>query len=489
MSAMNHDQRQLIAGADFSRQLDVVFVNAPLRDYAIRPRVNDFTLPALGMAYIATYAAHQGFNVGVLDAEAHGLTTDEVQAILTSVAPRWVGFNLLAPTYNLSATIAAGLPASIRIMAGGHQAKALPTEILADPRFVNLDALILGEAELRVATLLGDTATRAQLPQVMWRDKSLGTINTGHGDRSLLAPAIDDLPVLDRRYLADDPYCDKLGRIEANMVGSRGCPYNCSFCGAAVSANPDVSIRTRKPLGLLEEMDLLHDRYGVTAFRYVDDLFLGYERFINACMQAFTEHRVGDRYAWDATGRINILYRAPDSLLDTLKANGCREIALGVESGSARLLDYMGKRIAPEMTRQVVRRLTERGINVKGYFILGFPTETPDELHATVRHVHDLWEVSDSNPGRFRASVFEFRPYPGTPEWNRLLATGHYQAEQLLRYDDIDLTDEGLDEAMRGRDEFNFSVNIQFGEADLRLVRSQLVALSREQHERSAAYA
>ena len=67
-----------------------------------------------------------------------------------------------------------------------------------------------------------------------------------------------------------------------------------------------------------------------------------------------------------------------------------------------------------------------------------------------------------------------------------MLATGRYRADQLLRYTDIDLTDDGLDEAMRGRDEFNFSVNIQFGEADLRLVRSQLVALSREQHDRTA---
>lgn len=479
--------QQFIAGADHTHPLDAIFVNAPLRDYTIRPRINDFTLPALGMAYIATYAAHQGFNVGVLDAEAHGLTPQQTQAILRAAAPRWVGFNLLAPTYELSATIAAGLPDTIQIMAGGHQAKALPREILTDPRFANLQALVLGEGELRVAALLADTGARSHLPQVMWRDHRLGTINTGRGDHALLAPDIDQLPMLDRAFLADDPYPDPTGPIEANMVGSRGCPYNCSFCGAAVSANPDITIRTRKPHGLLEEMDALHDRYGVTAFRYVDDLFLGYERFINACMTAFTDQAVGHRYLWDATGRINILHRAPDSLLDTLKANGCREIALGIESGSARLLDYMGKRITPDMTRHVVHRLTQRDINVKGYFILGFPTETPEELLATSRHVRDLWQIADHNPGRFRASVFEFRPYPGTPEWNRLLATGQHTQSDLLSYSDIDLTDEGLDEAMRGRDEFNFSVNIQFGQADLQLVRSELVALSREQHDRSAA--
>jgi anaerobic magnesium-protoporphyrin IX monomethyl ester cyclase len=156
-------------------------------------------------------------------------------------------------------------------------------------------------------------------------------------------------------------------------------------CGAAVSANPDITIRTRTPENIIAEMHELNRDCGVTAFRFVDDLFLGYERFIRRCMATFIEARIGDRYVWDATGRINILHRMSDELLDVLQLNSCREIALGVESGSERLLRYMGKRITSEMIRSVVRRLTERGISVKGYFILGFPTETRDELNETVR--------------------------------------------------------------------------------------------------------
>lgn len=226
---------------------------------------------------------------------------------------------------------------------------------------------------------------------------------------------------------------------------------------------------------------------GVTAFRFVDDLFLGYERFIAKCMAAFTDVRAGDRYVWDATGRINILHRMKDEKLDLLRANVLREVALGIESGSERLLGYMGKRITPDMTRSVARRLTERGIGVKGYFILGFPTETRAELAETVRLVHDLWDLTDSLPGRFRSSVFEFRPYPGTPEWQRLIATGKYTAAELLDYSAVDLTEGGVDEAMRGRDEFNFSVGIQFGEATVVEVRHHLTALSREQYERIPA--
>lgn len=480
-----------VAGADLAHPLDALFINAPLRDYSLRPRVNDFTLPVLGMGYIATYAALHGFNVGVIDAEALGLGIDQTTQLVNELSPRWAGFNLLAPTYDISARIAAGLDQSINLMVGGHQAKAMPTETLTDPRFARIEALVLGEGETRVVELLKDRRYRNTLPGVMWLDPIVKTPVTGGsmGSGHHLAPDIDGLPFVDRRYLADDPYRAPDGRLEANMVGARGCPYDCSFCGAAVSANPEITIRTRSPENIIAEMTALHDHYGVTAFRFVDDLFLGYERFIRQCMAAFTVAGIGYRYVWDATGRINILHRMNEDMLALLRLNGCREVALGIESGSERLLRYMGKRITPEMTRSVVRRLTAQGINIKGYFILGFPTETRDELDATVRQVYDLWDIADGQPGRFRASVFEFRPYPGTPEWQRLIATGQYQPQQLLDYTAVDLTAGGVDEAMRGRDEFNFSVNIQFGEATVDEVRARLTELSRAQYQRGQAVA
>ena len=388
---MQEQVKPLIAGADTSRPIDALFVNAPLRDYTERPRVNDFTLPVLGMGYIATYAAQQGFNVGVLDAEAIGLGIEEAQRIINTFAPRCVGFNLLAPTYELSARIASGLDPGISVMVGGHQAKAMPAEIITDSRFHRLEALVLGEGETRVVELLRDKHRRTELPGVMWLDTDTHKPATGKrsGNGHHLSPDINALSI-DRRFLTDDPYRANDGRIEANMVGARGCPYDCSFCGAAVSANKDITIRTRMPENIMAEMAALRSDYNVTAFRFVDDLFLGYERFIRQCMDAFTAERIGDKFVWDATGRINILHRADDTLLDTLVANGCREVALGIESGSERLLKYMGKRITPEMTKSVVKRLTERGISVKGYFILGFPTETRTDMYQSVRLVKNF---------------------------------------------------------------------------------------------------
>lgn len=289
---------------------------------------------------------------------------------------------------------------------------------------------------------------------------------------------------MNREFLPQDPYIADDGRSEANIVGSRGCPYDCGFCGAAASANPDISIRPRSPEGIIDELDHLHETYGTTAYRFVDDLFLGARRVIVPQMEAFTRHRVGERFAWDATGRINVFDHLDDAMLDTLKANGLREVALGIESGSDRVLTGMDKRITAEMTERVATRLLERGISVKGYFILGYPGEAQEDLDATVRHVHRLWAIADRHPGRFRASVFEFRPYPGTPVWKTLVEAGH-EPESLLAYSDIDLTADGADESMRARDEFNFSVGVQFGAVPLSKLRATLAALTREQHERN----
>src|SRR5699024_11812601 len=108
---------------------------------------------------------------------------------------------------------------------------------------------------------------------VMRLDQILKTPVSGGrpGHRHHLAPPIDDLPFVVRCFLTQDPHLEA-GRWEANMVGARGCPYDCSFCGAAVSANPDVTIRVRTPENVVAEMENLSVTLCVTALRFIFDL-------------------------------------------------------------------------------------------------------------------------------------------------------------------------------------------------------------------------
>src|SRR3954447_24622673 len=106
--------------------LDLVLVNSPLKNYDLNPRLNNFTLPTLGLGYIATCAEEAGFSVGLIDAEALGLGLSKVAAMLNESKPRWVGLNLLAPTYVQSVGLLQMLDPGIFVMLGGHQAKAMP---------------------------------------------------------------------------------------------------------------------------------------------------------------------------------------------------------------------------------------------------------------------------------------------------------------------------------------------------------------------------
>ncbi|SCB51758.1 B12 binding domain-containing protein [Bradyrhizobium shewense] len=288
--------------------VDLVLVNSPLKDYDQEPRRNNFTLPTLGLAYIATCANRSGFAVRVLDAEARGLGLSQVAALLNRVGPRWVGLNLLAPTYVHSVRLLQQLDPAISVMLGGHQAKALPRSILEDFRIPRIDALVLGEAETRVPRLLGDKRSRGELPGVFWREGQTAVMPSVRAkDPLLLAPDLDAMPLLDRSHLDHDPYSDG-GVLESAMVASRGCPFDCSFCGAAVSSNPDITIRMRKPDSIMAEALDLGTRLGVQRVRFVDDLFLANQRLMRTTLSAFVDARLDMR--WDATGRISSAFGA-----------------------------------------------------------------------------------------------------------------------------------------------------------------------------------
>jgi anaerobic magnesium-protoporphyrin IX monomethyl ester cyclase len=474
--------RSPVRGLDSSRAVDSIFVNTPLRDYDKKPRLNNFTLPVLGLGYIATVAADHGLNVGVLDGEALGLSFTEIAAEINRRNPRWAGFNLLAPTYVHTVEILKLLNPQIRIMLGGHQAKALPEYIVEDRRIPRVDALILGEAEYRVAALISGSEAIEKLPQVLWRTSTgIGAGPKNHSNANFLSPDINAMPFVDREYFADDPYYDS-GMLESAIVGSRGCPFDCSFCGVAISANRDVSIRSRSPASIVGELSALKVNYKIAAARFVDDLFLADLKTMSECASAFVSENL--ELAWDATGRINVLAKVSSSTLSLLKRSGCREIALGIESGSDRMLEYIDKKITTEQAVRAVIRLCEIGINVKGYFILGFPTEKREEHYLTLALIGRLWKLTESLPGRFRCSVFEYRPYPGTPDWRRLEMRG-YDVSRLLTYEEVDITNGGSTPLLLDRDEFNFTTNLQLSDVPLVELRQNLIAIMSRQKERN----
>ncbi len=451
--------------------VDLLLINSPLKDYGVSTRINDFTLPTLGLAYIATNAERSGFSVDVLDAEARALSITQVIKIANDLNPKWVGLNLLSPTYKISTAILQGLSPDIKIMLGGHHAQAMPGEVLQDEAIPRIDALVLGEAETRVVRLLEDTSARKSLPHVYWREQD-GTAKSGSGDDYWLVPDINALPFVNRKFLVQDPYVDA-GIVESAMVASRGCPFKCSFCGAAASATG--KIRMRSASNIIDEMRQLRDGLGVRRVRFVDDLFLASQKIMRGIFDAFAEART--QLLWDANGRANIIANAPNSLIDGMRESGAHEIALGIESGSDRLLRHIGKNITATRPKPPCSSFAAPAVDVKGFFILGMPTETRDEQAQTEAFIKRLWKTTEAMPGAFRCSIFAYRPYPGTTDWNRLRAAGFAQ-DKLLNY-----TQESESQAPADRDEFSFSTGLQFGEVPVPEIKQAVVRIMQTQNE------
>lgn len=119
--------------------------------------------------------------------------------------------------------------------------------------------------------------------------------------------------------------------------------------------------------------------------------------------------------SWNCDTRVNTVSR---DLLMTMKHCGCEKVAFGVESGSQRVLDLMGKGITIEQVRNAVRWARQAGIkHIEGNFIIGCdPSETMDDLQQTREMIRTL-------PWTF-VSIAVIVPYPGTPLRDRMQAAG-----------------------------------------------------------------
>lgn len=87
---------------DENSRPDLILINSPINDYSQLNRPDTEQLPAFGLAYIATECESAGFNVGVLDVETLAMSPEDAARVLNEIRPKWVGINLLTPTYALA---------------------------------------------------------------------------------------------------------------------------------------------------------------------------------------------------------------------------------------------------------------------------------------------------------------------------------------------------------------------------------------------------
>ena len=338
--------------------------------------------PALGIAYLAAAARDAGSEVRLIEAHAENFSHAQVVAQAAAFDPRLIG--LTSTTFNwpvvaqLAAQLRQTLPDAI-IAVGGPQLSLYPEECLAEEA---IDIAVIGEGDDTLVELLGRIGAGddpAGVPGTVVRS---GDELIRGPDRPPIAD-LDRLPLPALDLLPFDRYRSlTLPRPFVSMVTSRGCPFHCRFCSQTYVGGCH---REHGVDRVLEEIGRALEITRAREIVFFDETFtLSRDRVLAIC-EGILER--GFRTDFNIRTRADLL---DDDVLEALAQAGCSSIHVGIEAGSDRIRNLMNKRLDLDKGVRALGRARKLGMETRGYFMLGYPTETRQEMDETIRTACEL---------------------------------------------------------------------------------------------------
>ncbi|MFH1787952.1 MAG: radical SAM protein [Candidatus Altiarchaeota archaeon] len=325
----------------------------------------------------------------------------EFKEKLAKFSPSVLGISATTQTYPSAvkaAEIAKKLDEDVIVVVGGPHPTLMPSETLAEPCF---DVVVRGEGEYTMLDCTEAIREGASLSGVLGVSFKDGGRQVHNPSR----PLIDDINLLsypDRDLLFErERYSpDSFGGI----VTSRGCPNKCSYCSCTMQWGNKLRLRT--PENVVEEMEHLLEEYGTRNFSFVDDTFNTSKRRVLKICRLIRDKNLS------ITWRCLIRERNIDAnMLSKMRDSGCVYACIGVESGSQRLLNRLGRDADLRKVKKAVNLVKKAGIRLNASYMIGVPGETQSTLTKTEKLMKEL--ETDVN-------VELFRPFPGTPIWHDL---------------------------------------------------------------------
>ena len=257
---------------------------------------------------------------------------------------------------------------------------------------VNIDYGIIGEGEYVLRDLVLHLTQGTVFPEkgiIFKRDGKV--VNTGRSDfimnlSELPFPAYDliDYPAYANtadRNSVDSPRLFPYGRI----FSSRGCPVNCVFC--QVKTIQGRKFRPRTAEDVLNEIAWLKKEYGIRSLTFDDDNFFTSRKRAKAILEGMIERDLAMPWVSIATA----VFRLDEEMIKLMRKSGCQYICIAIESGTKRVIhDIVGKPIDFDHAKKITRLAQQEGIFVSANFIIGFPTETWQEIRETIRFAEEL---------------------------------------------------------------------------------------------------
>ena len=402
--------------------------------------------PQLGILNLAAVLESIGDCPSIIDAnsaylrfvERVGSSADFADFLASEIvenAADLYGFSSICSTYPLTVRIAESvkrLRPNATIVFGGPQASVVDVATLKAFPFVDL--VLRGEAEISLPALIAELATEVRLHQVAgltYRDASEVRRNGN-------APVIDDLDALPSPAYHLSRYLE--GVKIASLELGRGCPFSCTFC----STNDFFrrNFRLRSPARVLRDMRAIAEKYSITHFDLVHDMFTVDKRRVAAFCEAMAAS--GEEFTWSCSARTDCV---DEPLLELMVRSGCRSVFFGVEAGSRRMQKIIDKHLDPQRAEEIIDIAEKLGLTTTISLITGFPEEGWDDVRETLRIFMHSARCPHSGP-----QLNILAPLAGTPIYSL------YKQQLVLEELCSDMSHQGLSQ----------------NEADLELIRKNL---------------
>lgn len=340
--------------------------------------------PPIGLMYIAAYLKkiNPSHRIEIIDLRVKNLPMNKLREAVEGFNPQVVGISAVTMEslnmHEIAAVVKSQL-SDCKVVVGGPHPSSFVRQTISDS---NIDFIVVGEGELTFAELIKSLENGDDTSSVK------GIVFKRNGEISVTPQReyiqdLDSLPFplweLIDIELYSNYYSMSLRGKRRYMVmfTSRSCPYRCIYCHNMFGKG----FRARSPENVIEEIGVLYNKYNISEIEILDDIFNFDLKRVERICDLIVERGYKLNIAFPNGLRAD---RLEKRTLEKMRDAGTRFISVAVESVSPRIQKMIKKNLNISKVKEIIIYAAELGIFTNGFFMLGFPTESLEEVKETV---------------------------------------------------------------------------------------------------------
>lgn len=386
----------------------------------VYPRSGNVELgPPLGFGYLKSNTDSNKYDINIIDFDLENLDPEgaEFTNRIKQINPGIVGVFSYSFNFTEALTIVKTvkiIDSHIATIIGGPHATVAAEKVIKNKE---IDFVFRGEGEFSFSLFLEQYNNPhpdfSKVKGLAYKNKNGEYIfNEISRIKDLDSIKIPDYDVINLNRYIEKGY----GRWYQNskkrcapIFTTRGCPYRCTFC--AVPLVSGSILRKHSTEYMISWIKVLYTKYDIRGFAVFDDNFTFDIEYAKTLCKEVIKLGYKD-VEFNSPNGIR-MQRSNVELWDLMRRAGWRRIVVAPESGSIRILKSMKKDLEPKDVIRITKDIKKAGLKVHGFFIMGFPGETIDDLDQTKFLIRKC---------KFDGiSITKFQPFPGTPIYNELL--------------------------------------------------------------------